>query len=207
MDADRCRATVTLDEPLRRSLASWSGRTALAHVHGCVLRGGHHGKHRAMANPEDERCWFRWDDTGFRLGIADASHRAPWGGQHQSPRHADFAARSSHAGSAAGTTNLTTPPPRRGRHAADANAPYRAPQPRSPTEALWAIAAALQRLADFIAAASASTILRPGETVKCYEPVCSGSLLSAHHSMSPPSYMATGMSTRPRGRPHGHGRA
>src|SRR6516225_3779242 len=52
-------------------------------------------------------------------------------------------------------SNLTTPPPRRGRHAADSYAPYRSPEPRSPTEALWAIATALERLADFIAAASA----------------------------------------------------
>ena len=155
MDADRCRATVTLDEPLRRSLGSWSRVTELAHVHSCVLHGGHHGQHRAMANPNDARCWFRWDDSGFRLGIADASHRAQWGGQEQSPRHAGSAARSSGASSAAATTNLTTPRPRRGRHAADANAPDRSPEPRSPTEASWAIATALERLADVIAAASA----------------------------------------------------
>jgi len=155
MDADRCRATVTLDEPLRRSLSSWSGGTEFAHVHGCVLHGGHHGQHRAMAKPDDGRCWFRWDDSGFRLGIADASHRAQWGGQEPSPRHAGSTARSSDASSAAATTNLTTPPPRRGRHAADSYAPYRSPEPRSPTEALWAIATALERLAGFIAAASA----------------------------------------------------
>ncbi len=155
MDAERCRATVTLNEPLRRSLGLWSGATEFAHVHGCVLHGGPHGQHRALANPEDGRCWFRWDDTGFRLGIADAAHRVQWGGQQQSPRHAGSAAGSDSARLATVTTNLTTPPPRRGRHAADANAPYRAPQPRSPTAALWAIATALERLADFIAAASA----------------------------------------------------
>jgi hypothetical protein len=155
MDADRCRATVTLDEPLRRSLGSWSGETGLAHVHSCVLQGSHHGQHRAMANPDDRRGWFRWDDLGFRLGVADASRRAQRGDQERSPRHAGSAARSSGAGSAAATTNLTTPRPRRGRHAADANAPYRSPEPRSPTGALWAIATALERLADVIAAASA----------------------------------------------------
>ena len=157
MDADRCRATVTFDEPLRRSLGSWSGRTELAHVHGCVLHGGHHGQHRATANPDDGRCWFRWDDSGFRLGIADASHRAQWDGQHQCPDTRVSLLSQVAPNSAAATTNLT-PSPRRERHAADANAPYRSPQPRSPTAALWAIAAALQRLADFIAAASAQTI-------------------------------------------------
>jgi hypothetical protein len=155
MNADRCRATVTLDEPLRRSLGSWSGGTELAQVHGCVLHGGHRGQHRAMANPDDRRCWFRWDDSGFRLGLADASHRAQGGGQEPSPRHAGFAARSSDARSAAATTNLTASSPRRGRHAADSYAPYRSPQPRSPTEASWAIATALERLADVIAVASA----------------------------------------------------
>jgi hypothetical protein len=156
VDVDRCRATVNLHEPLRRSFSTWLGGNEVAEVHSCVLQGGHHGEHLAAADPGGGRCWFRWDDSGFSLG-SDGSHLKRRGGLAGSPRHAGSAATSSGASAAASTTIPTAPPPRRGRHASDASGPYRSSESRSPTEALWALATAIGRLADVIAAASAPT--------------------------------------------------
>jgi hypothetical protein len=139
VDVDRCRATVTLHEPLRRSFSTWLGANEVAEVHSCVLQGRHHGEHLAAAAPDGGQCWFRWDDSGFRLG-SDGSHLTSNG-----------------AGAAASTTIPTAPLARRGRHASDAGAPDRSSESRSPTEALWALATAIGRLADVIAAASAPT--------------------------------------------------
>src|SRR5271157_2995046 len=156
VDVDRCRATVTLDEPLRRSFGTWLGGKEVALLHSCVLQSGHHGDHLAAADPDGRRWWFRWDDSGLRLG-GDGSHPERRGGLEGSPRHARSATRSSGASAAASTAISMTPPPRWGRHASDARAPYRSPESRSPTEALWALVTAIERLADVIAAASAPT--------------------------------------------------
>src|SRR5271167_4283239 len=145
VDVDRCRATVTLHEPLRRSFGAWSGGKQVALVHSCVLQGGHHGEHLAAADPDGGRCWFRWDDSGLRLG-SDGSHLERRGDLAGSPRHARSATRSSGATAAASTAIPMTPPPRWAPHASDARAPYRSPESRSPTEALWALVTALGRL-------------------------------------------------------------
>jgi hypothetical protein len=156
VDVDRCGATVTLHDPLRRSFGTWLGGKQVAPVHSCVLQGGHHGEHLAAADPDGGQCWFRWDDSGVRLAGAGPPLKQG-GGIAGSPRHARCSARSNGASASASTTIPTAQPQIRGLHAADASAPDGSPESRSPTEALWALATALGRLADVIAAASAPT--------------------------------------------------
>lgn len=77
----RCTATITIHEQLQRSLAGAGGHGVPA-LHRCVRRVRHSGAHRALADEQGAKHnWFRWDDGGFRLGIAVERRSPP-------PRHA-----------------------------------------------------------------------------------------------------------------------
>lgn len=135
MNGDRCYATVLLDEEVRRSLIALIGEDDVAWVQGCVLENGHRGDH--LAQPQGARapnCWVQWHDGGQAhirttgRDIGSAVEPPDW----EAPAPSAFTA--SYPTAAA------------------------APQPEPATsgsqaEALWAIAAALQHLADVIAAA------------------------------------------------------
>jgi hypothetical protein len=147
---DRCLASFRLDDRLRRSLAAWAGRQDVARAHRCGLWRGHHGAHQALTHHNGAaRCWFRWDEWGFRLGGPESPSS---GRRSHSPPRADATA----------TLNHQVPAD----HGADVTAPITvartialappdgSPQPNLPSEALSALAAAVERLADVIAAAS-----------------------------------------------------
>jgi hypothetical protein len=135
-----CFGSVLLDNELWQSLTAMNGRN-VPWVHNCALDPGHHGDHGALAyHVEGEpQCWLRWPDTGpVRLDLVELS---PPG------RH---------------SKSLSAPPnpPPRSTTTTDASAPP-LPEDRSPgrdsqAEALWAIAAALERLADVVATYLAS---------------------------------------------------
>jgi len=125
----------------------WLGGQEVPLVHRCALRVGQHSEHHAAVDAGGAlRCSFRWDESGFRFGhAAEAANRGP-------PRRATSATESGGANSARSATKPTTQPRHR-RHDADALS-VRSPESRSPTQALWALTAALARLSDVIAAAS-----------------------------------------------------
>jgi hypothetical protein len=147
MNVDQCRATVFLHEPLRRSLAGWLGGNDVASMQRCALGGGHLGQHLGVPDPA-RRGWFRWDEFGFHIGSAERRDYGQRGGTLGPRSTADFAAMS-----AVPTGKSTTAGPKGGRHAADPNASADEPNTRSPTQALWALTAALERLTDVISAA------------------------------------------------------
>jgi hypothetical protein len=132
---DRCSATVTLPGTLYRSLAAAANTSEVAPVLGCALQRGHRGRHqgRACSGP-GEHCWLRWDEWGFRLGRAQPRNPAP--------RHAPTRARHR-------VSDAACPPA-----AAQPAAVPQPPESRSQLDALWAIAAALTRLAEVVDAAS-----------------------------------------------------
>jgi hypothetical protein len=154
MNSDRCSATVTLDEPLRRSLSAWAGGQEVAWVHSCALQDRHPGTHRAVSDTgRGEHLGFRWDDSGFRLGApAEAPERGQHDGSAGSPQHAGRVTGSSGANSAAPTTKPVAPPPHAGHLAGRPLAGP--PESGSLTQALWALITALSRLAYVTAAAS-----------------------------------------------------
>jgi hypothetical protein len=135
VSGDRCYATVLLDEEVRRSLIALIGEDEIAWVHGCILENGHRGDH--LAQPHGARalnCRVQWHDGGqAHIGttegdIGSAVKPPDWEARAQSPTTASY------------PTAPAAP----------------APEPAtsgSQAEALWAIAAALQHLADVIAAA------------------------------------------------------
>lgn len=74
----QCPATVMLHGPLRRSLTAAAGGYPVPATQRCILKGGHHGAHHALAGRHSaQHCWFRWDDSGFRVGRAGASAEPP----------------------------------------------------------------------------------------------------------------------------------
>lgn len=114
-----------LDEELWRSLAALGADHQVAWVHGCTLEHGHDGDHRALAyRGGGQDYWVRWDEKR-RPRLDTAGDTAP-----PQPRQA-------------------TPPPITPASAPEPDPPHSA----SRADALWAIAAALERLADVIAAA------------------------------------------------------
>jgi hypothetical protein len=132
---DRCSATVTLPGTLYRSLAAAANTSEVAPVLGCALQRGHRGKHQGRAcSGLGEHCWLRWDEWGFRLGRAQPRNPAP--------RHAPTRARHR-------VSDAACPPA-----AAQPAAVPQPPESRSQLDALWAIAAALTRLAEVVDAAS-----------------------------------------------------
>lgn len=115
-----------LDEELWRSLAAIGGDHQVAWVHGCALERGHGGDHRALAYRAGvQGYWVQWDES--RKPRLDTVGDAPQPRQPQ-PRQ---------------PAPPTTGPA----------LPASASQSASRGDALWAIAAALERLADVIAAA------------------------------------------------------
>jgi hypothetical protein len=135
VSGDRCYATMLLDAELRRSLIALIGEDDLGWVHGCILENGHRDNH--LAQPQGARalnCWVQWHDGGQA---------------HISTTGRDTGATVEPPDSEAPAPSAIT-----ANHARAATAP----QPQPPTsgsqaEALWAIAAALQHLADVVAAA------------------------------------------------------
>ena len=139
MSEDRCFATVMLDEELWNSLAA-VGWQHPAWVQGCTLEHGHDGDHRAPPYRAGRHAhWVQWDDRKKpRLATAveappRRNARPPAQPRDQRPQ------------AAAPTTQ-------------DPSSPSERPNPSpSQADALWAIAEALQRLADVIGAALNST--------------------------------------------------
>jgi hypothetical protein len=147
MNVDQCRGTVFLHEPLRRSIANMVARRR-----GCIdatlaLEAGHPGEHVGVPDATG-RTRFRWDELGFHFGSAEGPDHGPGEGSFGSRPEADV------AGTFAAAPRTSTRRPKSGRHAIDANATADEPNRRSPTQALWALTAAIERLTDLISAAS-----------------------------------------------------
>ena len=147
VNGDRCYATVLIDEELWRSLATLDLAQEVAWVHGCVLEHGHRGDHHALAHHAGPLSyWLQWDETRRpRISTTDrpdplareASPRIEPSGQ---PQHAERPTAAKHSSTAAAE-------------------PVGSKNTGSQAEALWAIAAALERLADVIVGA-----LNPAES-------------------------------------------
>jgi hypothetical protein len=131
-----CYGSVLLDNELWQSLTAANGRD-LPWVHGCVLDHGHDGDHGSPAYQVDgePQQWLRWLDTGpARLERVEPSPP----GRHSRPL----------------TSAPDRPPPRSTTTTtAPAHRPgdVGLPATGSQIEALWAIAAAIDRLADAVA--------------------------------------------------------
>jgi hypothetical protein len=145
VSADRCFATVMLDEELWRSLVAVGGEHQVAWAHRCMLEHGHAGDHRALAyRAGGQVYWVQWDESR-KPRLNTALEPPPPGREARPPIE----------------------PPDQPRHAAPltiahtfpASASEQLDSPKSVSRAgaLWAIAAALERLADVIAAAFNST--------------------------------------------------
>jgi hypothetical protein len=80
----QCAATIVINEALRRSLTGPNGGRPIRPEHRCSRDVGHPGAHRALADIA-RRCWFRWDDWGFRLGVT--VDPGPVTGQRSGGRH------------------------------------------------------------------------------------------------------------------------
>jgi hypothetical protein len=140
-DSGQCDATVWLHGPLERSLTGAAGGLAVPPLHRCALKPGHPGRHHALADVHGaRRYWFHWDDSGFRVGAATIFARVERDsdsaeGTRQPPLSAESA-----------DTEPPTVPRRLPVHARD--------------EALWALAAAVDRLGAVIADATSPARLR-----------------------------------------------
>jgi len=143
---DRCYATVLLDEELWLSLDARDLGHEVAWVHGCALEHGHRGDHRALAYRAGALSyWLQWDERRRpRISTTDrpdplARTASPRGEPSVQPQDADRPTPAKHSSTVAaeppGSTNSG-----------------------SQAEALWAIAAALERLADVIVG-----VLNPAE--------------------------------------------
>ena len=144
MSADRCFATVMLDEDLWRSLVALGGEHQVPWVHGCMLEHGHGGDHRAPAYRAGALVyWLEWDERGKpRVNTAVESAASGWLAR---PR--------------VGPPDQPRPPapPTVADDSAAASEQLDSPKSVSTADALWAIAAALEHLADVIANAFNST--------------------------------------------------
>jgi hypothetical protein len=138
---DRCYATVLLDEELWRWLAALDPAHDVAWVHGCELEHDHRGDHHALAYRAGPLSyWLQWDERHIpRISTTDrpdplareASPRGePWG----QPQHAERPTPAEHSSTTAAE-------------------PAGSKNSGSQAEALWAIAATLERLADVIVGA------------------------------------------------------
>jgi hypothetical protein len=142
VSTDPCYATVLLDEGLWRSLSAVDGPHEVTWVYGCALDHGHRGDHQALVyHIGGQSYWAQWDESGRpRINTTDQS-RPP--GPEPGPR-----------GEPPDHPGRTTPPaPTADPLAAMPAKRSGSPTPASQAEALWAIAAALERLAEVIAAA------------------------------------------------------
>lgn len=139
MSDDRCFATVMLDEELWKSLASIGGQRRAAWVHGCMLEQGHGGDHRALAYRAGVQVyWVQWDERR-KPRLSTAVGPTPPGLNARPPVEPP--------------DQLRQPQPQATARVCPASEPRDSRKSVSDTDALWAIAAALERLADLIAAA------------------------------------------------------
>jgi hypothetical protein len=131
-----CFGSVLLANELWQSLTAMNGRN-VPWVHSCALDSGHDEDHGApvyQVDGEPQR-WIRWPDTGpVRLDVVELS---PPG------RHSKSLSAAPSPAPASATTPAASPRP---------VAEDRSPTRGSEADALWAIAAALERLADTVAA-------------------------------------------------------
>jgi len=132
-----CYGSVLLDNELWQSLTAMTGRN-VPWVHGCVLAHGHDGDHGAPAHSLDgaPQQWLRWPEAG-PARLEDVEPSPP--GRHSRPL-------SSTPGHPTPRSTRTTAAP--AHQAGDVDSQVTGPQ----ADALWAIAAALERLADIVAA-------------------------------------------------------
>jgi hypothetical protein len=132
-----CYGSVLLDNELRQSLTAMNG-SDVPWIHGCVLDHSHDGDHGAPAYQVDggPQHWLRWPHSGpARL------------------ERVELSAPGRHSGS------VSAPPPDRAPSQATTSSDATAdrpgadgiPTPGSHDEVLWAIATALERLADAVA--------------------------------------------------------
>jgi hypothetical protein len=133
---DPCYATVLLDDGLWRSLSAVDGAPEVTWVYGCALEHGHRGDHQALIyHIAGEGYWAQWDESGRpRISTTDQSHAT---GPEPGPRGEP----PDHLG------RITPPTTAADSLAAVAVKPPGSPKSASEAEALWAIAAALERLA------------------------------------------------------------
>jgi len=128
-----CYGSVLLDKTLWQPLTAMNGRD-VPWVHGCVLDHGHNGDHGAPAYPLDEepQQWLRWPDNGpARLEAVEPSPPR----RQSSPPTSSRLTRNAVGDQRARTAR------RRRINASPAD---------SQIAALWAIAAAVERLADAV---------------------------------------------------------
>ena len=136
MNGGGCYGSLLLDNELRQSLTAMSGRD-VPWVHGCALDHGHDNDHGAPIFPVDgePQQWLRWPDTGpARIERIELSPP----GRHSKP------GRSAPGHPKPQSTAATGTPAHRPRDVGR-------PATGSQTDALWAIAAAIDRLADAVA--------------------------------------------------------
>jgi hypothetical protein len=138
-DGAGCYGSVLLDEHLRSSLAEMNG-APVPWVHGCVLDHGHHGDHGEPVYQRDGEPpqWIRWPEHG-PARMEKIQPGAPGRHAQQQPSSA---------------SHPQPPPPRPANAPPHHDAEPALPAAGSQSEALWAIAAALERLADVVAQAS-----------------------------------------------------
>jgi hypothetical protein len=132
-----CYGSVLLDNELWQSLTALTGRD-VPWVHGCIFDHGHDGDHGAPAYQVDgePQHWLCWPDAGpARLDRVEPSppgrHSKPYGEPSDRPPLRSSTATSAPAHPFAGVVSPAT---------------------GSQADALWAIAAAIDRLADVVAA-------------------------------------------------------
>lgn len=141
VSANRCFATVMLDEELWRSLVTIGGQHQVAWVHGCILEYGHRGDHRALAYRAGAQAyWLQWDENR-KPCVNTATESSPPGSQAR-PRLEPLVQPQQVAPPTIAEASLGALPEQ-------LDPPISVPW----TDALWAIAAALERLADVITAA------------------------------------------------------
>ncbi|PXX06371.1 hypothetical protein C8E89_114144 [Mycolicibacterium moriokaense] len=139
----RCDATVWLHGPLERSLSGAAGGLPVPPVHRCALKPGHRGRHQALADPHGaRRCWFHWDEGGFRIGEVPTRSRGERTGTstrwtRQLP---------------AATMSADSEPP---------TVPCKVLASKDRDEAIWALAAAVKRLGVAIAGIGGLSESRP----------------------------------------------
>jgi hypothetical protein len=138
---ERCYATVLIDEELWRSLTALDLAHEVAWVHGCVLEHGHRGDHHALAHRAGPLSyWLQWDENRRpRISATDqpgplARETSPRGEPSGQPQHAERPTPAKHSSTAAAE-------------------PPGSKNTGSQVEPLWAIAAALERLADVVVGA------------------------------------------------------
>jgi hypothetical protein len=148
LEQGRCTGTIALGEWLSRSLANRLSRDGLPDSYCCALGSEHRGAHHAAIDRGgNEPYWFRWDEWGIRIG-ADNHGSRPNRGAERPPwiRHRRSAGLADEVSDA---PTMLIPPVRVDSYAPRGSARNPVPSP-SHTEALWALVAAINGLADSI---------------------------------------------------------